>query len=205
MLSKIEISYFLKLFIRQGYVLDFSTNSFDIFTTSSIEIPLCEKYELPKGKSLSAFCTEDSPEKVQKLLFDLLDYYETHYKYRTSEEENRGIFEKCLSIRDREQENVKIEVPALTCVNVEYISNISKRAINDIENGEFDSAITKARTLFTFFKPSFSGSFSIFAIGTFITKAMAPPIMKGCSRFTNTSCPDLSGILYFKGIINVKL
>ena len=73
MLSKIEISYFLKLFINNGYVLDFSTNSFDIFTTSSIEIPLCEKYELSKGKSLSAFCSENSPEKVQKLLFDLLD------------------------------------------------------------------------------------------------------------------------------------
>ena len=147
MISKTEISYFLSLFIRNGYVLDFSTNSFDIFTTSSIEIPLCEKYELSKGKSLSAFCNDDSPEKVQKLLFDLLDYYETHYKYRISEEKNRGIFEKCLSIREREQKNIKIEVPALTCVNVEYISNILKRAIYDIENGEFDSAITKARTL----------------------------------------------------------
>ena len=30
---------------------------------------------------------------------------------------------------------------------IKYISNISKRAIYDIENGEFDSAITKARTL----------------------------------------------------------
>ena len=68
MLSKIEISYFLKLFINNGYVLDFSTNDFDIFTTTSIEIPLCEKYELSKGKSLSAFCNESSNDKVQKLL-----------------------------------------------------------------------------------------------------------------------------------------
>ena len=53
-------------------------------------LPLCEKYELSKGKSLSAFCSDDSPEKVQKLLFDLLDYYETHYKYRISEEKIEG-------------------------------------------------------------------------------------------------------------------
>lgn len=39
MISKTEISYFLRLFIRNGYVLDFSTNSFDIFTTSSIVSP----------------------------------------------------------------------------------------------------------------------------------------------------------------------
>lgn len=147
MVSKTEISYFLRLFIRNGYVLDFSTNSFDIFTTSSIEIPLCKKYGLSKGKSLSAFCNDDSPEKVQKLLFDLLEYYEAHYIYITSEEKNRGMFEKCLSIRDKEQKKIKIEVPAITFVNVGYISSISKRAIYDIENGEFDSAITKARTL----------------------------------------------------------
>lgn len=147
MISKTEISYFLRLFIRNGYVLDFSTNNFDIFTTSSIEIPLCEKYELSKGKSLAAFCNEGSNDKVQKLLFDLLEHYEVHYKHRTSEEKNKGLFEKCLAIRDRELKNIQIHVPAITCVNVEYISNISKRAINDIENGEFDSAITKARTL----------------------------------------------------------
>ena len=39
MISKTEISYFLRLFIKNGYVLDFSTNSFDIFTTSSIVSP----------------------------------------------------------------------------------------------------------------------------------------------------------------------
>lgn len=39
MISKTEIPYFLKLFINNGYVLDFSTNSFDIFTTSSIVSP----------------------------------------------------------------------------------------------------------------------------------------------------------------------
>lgn len=54
-MDKIERSAFLKLFNRRGYVLDFSTNDFDIFTTESIGVPLCQKYGLSKGASLSTF------------------------------------------------------------------------------------------------------------------------------------------------------
>ena len=52
MLDAIDKSAFLKLFIRNGYVLDFNTNDFDIFTTESIGVPLCKQYNLSKGKSL---------------------------------------------------------------------------------------------------------------------------------------------------------
>ena len=150
MLSKQEIDLFLKLFNRRGFVLDFSTNSFDDFTQSSIGVALCKKYGLSKGASLSEFCKETEYDKIEKLLYDLLEYYEIHYKYKKDEESNRGLFEKCLAIRDYNQNNTQImsiEVPAITCVNVEYISNIAKRAIEDIETGKLDSAITKARTL----------------------------------------------------------
>lgn len=48
---------------------------------------------------------------------------------------------------EHDEETIRIETPGIVCVNREYISNISVRAIRDVENGDFDSAITKCRTL----------------------------------------------------------
>ena len=63
-LTKIEIGTFLKLFNRGGYVLDFSTNDFDIFTLNSIGVALCEKYKMSKGKSLAAYINDASNDDV---------------------------------------------------------------------------------------------------------------------------------------------
>lgn len=146
-MTPVERSAFLKLFNRNGYVLDFSTNSFDIFTMESIGVPLCEKYKLSKGASLSAYCSEAPEGDVTKLLADLLEYYELHYLNRSYEENNRALFEKCQKIIEKEKGAIRIEAPAIVCVNRDYISDISTRAIRDVENGDFDSAITKSRTL----------------------------------------------------------
>lgn len=67
-LSKIEVGTFLKLFNRGGYVLDFSTNDFDVFTLGSIGVALCEKYKMSKGKSLTAYLNEASDGDVITLL-----------------------------------------------------------------------------------------------------------------------------------------
>ncbi len=146
-LTEIEKGYFLSLFNRNGYVLDFSTNVFDCFTLASVGVALCEKYQLSKGQSLMAFCGEASAEDIHKLLFDLLDYYEAFCKDNYGEDKYLSVYEKCKSIKDREIAEVRIEMPAITCVNREYIVDISERAIRDIENNELDSAITKSRTL----------------------------------------------------------
>ena len=45
-LTNIEIGTFLKLFNRGGYVLDFTTNDFDVFTMESIGIALCNEYHI---------------------------------------------------------------------------------------------------------------------------------------------------------------
>ena len=42
---------------------------------------------------------------------------------------------------------VEIDVPAIKTIDREYIKSISSRAIRDIEQNDFDSAITKSRTL----------------------------------------------------------
>ncbi|MDY0236421.1 MAG: abortive infection family protein [Gudongella sp.] len=42
---------------------------------------------------------------------------------------------------------VEIEVPKINSIDREYIKDISTRAMNDIENENYDSAVTKSRTL----------------------------------------------------------
>ncbi|WOB47655.1 hypothetical protein NX757_04745 [Veillonella atypica] len=62
MITNIEKQYFISLLNRDGYVLDFSTNSFNVFTINSIGIALCNHYGLSKGKSLEAFLVECPPD-----------------------------------------------------------------------------------------------------------------------------------------------
>ena len=99
-ISKKDEGLFLMLFIRNGYVLDFSTNDFDVFTTNSIGIPLCEKYGLSKGKSLVAFLNETSDEERTKILVDLFSYYTENMEYEYNENYEDPIWitcNKCLS------------------------------------------------------------------------------------------------------------
>ena len=86
-----EKGVFLKLFNRGGYVLDFSTGDFDSFTMESVGVALCSKYGLSKGKSLNAFINETTDDLSNKLLFDLLEYYETQYP--NFEKERDGVKE----------------------------------------------------------------------------------------------------------------
>lgn len=88
-MTNTEKGLFLKLFNRGGYVLDFTTSDFDTFTMESVGVPLCSKYNLSKGKSLTAFINEASSTDSTKLLLDLLNYYETDYS--NFEKERDGI------------------------------------------------------------------------------------------------------------------
>ncbi len=91
-LTKIEVGTFLKLFNRDGYVLDFTTNDFDVFTMESIGVALCSKYNMSKGKSLAAYVNEAPDESVEKLLKDLLAYYEENFEQEFTEEANEDLF-----------------------------------------------------------------------------------------------------------------
>lgn len=116
-ITKQEEGTFLMLFIRSGYVLNFSTNDFDVFTTNSIEEALCAKYGLSKGKSLIAYLNSATDEKRFKLLSDLFHYYEDNMEYEYNEnyeddlywgssisrydERYARIYKKCKTIIDR--------------------------------------------------------------------------------------------------------
>lgn len=86
MFKRYERKVFSDLLNRQGYVLDFSTQKFNDFTEEIVGIPLCEKYQLSKGKSLEQFIEEGEDEKVLKLLSELLKYYEINYSKELEEE-----------------------------------------------------------------------------------------------------------------------
>lgn len=94
-LTSIEIGTFLKLFNRGGYVLDFSTNDFDIFTMESVGVALCNEYHMSKGKSLAAYVNNASANDVEKLLNDLLSYYEENYEQEYTENTSDDEFSYC--------------------------------------------------------------------------------------------------------------
>lgn len=80
-ISKKDEGTLLMLFNRGGYVLNFSTNDFDIFTTNSIGKALCAEYNMSKGKSLVAFLNSASDMDRTTLLKDLFAYYEENMEY----------------------------------------------------------------------------------------------------------------------------
>lgn len=112
MLTKIEMGGFAKLFVRDGYVLNFTNADFDTFTMNSIGIPLHEHYGMSKGKSLIAFLEDSNPETATKLLLDLFEYYELHYSSEY-ESEDLDKFEKTAS--DKEMRNYYLKCKKAVC------------------------------------------------------------------------------------------
>jgi len=100
-LTQIEKGAFMKLFNRGGYVLNFSTNEFDVFTLESIGIPLCETYKQSKGCSLMAYISEAPEDDIIKLLNDLLTYYEFNYEYEIENDmEYSKVYNRCKAIME---------------------------------------------------------------------------------------------------------
>ena len=114
-ISNVEKGLFLKLFVRSGYVLDFTTSEFDTFTMGSVGVPLCEHYGMSKGKSLTAYINSAGAADCIKLLSDLFEYYEANYQteiscnkedyyLETSWHEAKtyqGIYLKCRQVMNR--------------------------------------------------------------------------------------------------------
>ncbi len=133
-----------------GYVLDFSTEKFDQFTSQSVDIALYSYYKLSKGKSLAAFTTYGEVHKVVKLYDDLIRYYEFNYALQLKENPaQRQQLQQLKTILNKYRGNgISLSsVPAIRKVDDAYIREISDRAQKDIENADYDSALTKARTL----------------------------------------------------------
>ncbi|MBP5788459.1 MAG: abortive infection family protein [Kiritimatiellae bacterium] len=138
-------------FNRSGYVLDFSTAQFDEFTQASVGIPLCSVYGRSKGKSLDHFTRTGKMGDVVKLYDDLISYYEAHYQQEMADDPNKGTqIQRLKIILDKYRTghaDAVVATPAIKGVDYHYIRDMAPRANEDVEKGDFDSALTKARTL----------------------------------------------------------
>lgn len=74
-LSFTEKKIIKDFFNDNGYVLDFTNNSFYYFSIDSVGFSIQDKYKLSKGKSLEEFIENEHPDLVLKLVSDLLEYY----------------------------------------------------------------------------------------------------------------------------------
>ena len=102
LITKIEKEMFHELFNRSGYVLDFSTASFDSFTKDSVGIALCEKYQRSKGQSLYAFLNEADETSVIRLLTDLFEHYEFRYEEEIAgTDQYARLYKKCKPVYER--------------------------------------------------------------------------------------------------------
>lgn len=126
-----EKELFLKLFNRDGYVLDFGKQAFDDFTFESIGIRLCEQYGLSRGRSLKEFIYEQSisEDKKLRLLLDLLDYYEANPCFLKDAEDYKRIYEKCREYANRESQGFT------------FVPSLVRDFQNDISSDYIDSQI----------------------------------------------------------------
>ena len=120
-ISTSERGAFFSLFNQGGYVLNFTTNDFDVFTMASVGVPLCEHYGKFKGASLATYIYRCSDDDALKLLGDLMEYYELNYEDEFTEgdddpfgpnyhagysEEKASLYRKARAILDRENGGV---------------------------------------------------------------------------------------------------
>lgn len=98
-LSWMEREPFLRLFNRNGYVLDFNNERFNMFTQESVGVRIQEKYGLSKGRSLAKFIEETPKEDAAKLFADLLTYYENCYMSEdNTSNEYQQYYQRCKQL-----------------------------------------------------------------------------------------------------------
>lgn len=150
-LSFIEKRNFIDLFNRAGYVLDFSTVSFNIFTKQSVGIALCEKYGMSKGKSLEAYVAEVGDREVIKLFGDLLSHYEMHYDHEIADgDKYASLYKKCRGSIDSLSEERMLFTDAVEALKETFSSDYITAQIGLMIGMQKDSpteAIGKAKEL----------------------------------------------------------
>lgn len=146
-MSPQEKGFLLKFFNQGGYVLNFSNAEFSSFSLQSVGIDVQGQYGGSKGASLTKFVNNASEEKVNKIFFDLVEYYEL-YLLDYSSEEKKQEFQKCKNIVEKNKASSKnLDVPVLKKIDDDYILDMTRRAMENVSKGYCDSALTQARTL----------------------------------------------------------
>lgn len=152
-ISDAEIQLFFQLFNRGGYVLNFSTSSFDRFTKNIVNIALCERYELSKGKSLEKFVEDGEEIDIIKLFKALLEYYEVQPEYfneLSTDIKIKTIYEKCKKIIERLSSQTGVIINQIEKFGEEFSSGYIEKQIRLMLSMREDNpteAIGKAKEL----------------------------------------------------------
>ncbi len=134
LLSNIEKGALVKLFNRGGYVLDFSTVDFDAFTLDSVDVALCTKYGLSKGKSLNAFISEADDATATKLLIDLFEHYEFSYAEELAgTNEYAPIYKRCKPVVER--------VKAMLVQHALPVENLKEKFSSEYISSQIDTMV----------------------------------------------------------------
>ena len=114
----------------------------------SINIPLKDVYGGSKGKSLKAFVNdpEISEETVIKLFSDLIDYYEVNLLNSGWINSDPELFNRCKPLILREK-GLIANTPVLKECDVQYIRDQAPRLMKNLDEGDYDTALTHSRTL----------------------------------------------------------
>lgn len=145
-----------KLFIKDGYVLDFNNSSFKNFVLESVKEDIFdEKYDGfggSKGNRLRGFWKNANTDKAIKLSLDLLDYWDSITNER--EESDLKSYKICKSYFEKISnlgcELVKVSIDSKLDSKIlthKFISEQVHKANKKIEEGDFSGAITNSRTL----------------------------------------------------------
>ncbi len=137
--------YILKRFFNTGgYVLDFSTASFDSFTYQSVGIKICEKYKMSKGRSLESFIDEASTLLIIQLSYDLVEHYEIvkqDLSYSMLKEDQyimvKTVLDKFSYLTAKIKEDSPVFHPSMTKKYDVFISHATKdklESVNDLRN-----------------------------------------------------------------------
>ncbi len=144
-ITKKEEGIFLLLFNRGGYVLDFSNNSFDVFTMASIGEAIQTKYGLSKGKSLVAYLNDADDANRAKLLVDLFHHYEEKMEYEFNkdyedvfswgnnsryDEKYAKLYQKCKEVTDRLEGSTAVIAQTAEELKTKFSSEYLSRQID---------------------------------------------------------------------------
>lgn len=128
---------FIKLLNTGGYVLDFSSSSFDAFTHEIVGIGLQEEYGLSKGKSLEAYLEKGPRSGALRLLEALLDEWShTRSSHATTEEEELAgrCREQLASLRAGtlfESEHEHLELQGFTSEYLDAQRELLRQSVQD--------------------------------------------------------------------------
>lgn len=152
--SPVEIGVFEKLFMRNGYVLDFTNNTFDQFIFESIDINVRDEEYIEKVKEnhssdskaniLRYIWNNESEKVVIKLLNDLVEYCEIL--------ENQNINEKLLNKAKQILSKHDSSAYLIDDENTEEkIVNLIQDINNSIENGKPQFTLDRLHTLMCYY------------------------------------------------------